>query len=40
MRAKVLISEVGATFPLDQIQAAVQQAEKPGRDGKVLLQLQ
>lgn len=39
MRARRLISEIGATFPLDQAQAAVQQAEKPGRDGKVLLRL-
>lgn len=37
MRAKVLFSEVGATFPMDQIQAAAAQAEKPGKDGKVLL---
>jgi NADPH:quinone reductase-like Zn-dependent oxidoreductase len=39
MRAQRLISEVGATFPLDQVQAAAQQAEKPGRGGKVLLRI-
>jgi NADPH:quinone reductase-like Zn-dependent oxidoreductase len=35
----VLNSEVGATFPLDQVRAAVQQAATPGRNGKVLLRI-
>src|SRR5262249_17535425 len=39
MRASVLVSEVGSTFSLDQINEAVQQAEKPGRQGKVLLKI-
>jgi NADPH:quinone reductase-like Zn-dependent oxidoreductase len=39
MRAGVLTSEVGATFPLDEIQKAVAQAAQPGRLGKVLLRL-
>lgn len=39
MRANVLTSDVGATFPLDQIQNAVRQAEKPGRGGKVVLRI-
>jgi NADPH:quinone reductase-like Zn-dependent oxidoreductase len=33
----VLTSEVGASFPLDQVREAVRQAETPGRRGKVLL---
>ncbi len=39
MRAGVLTSEVGATFPLDDIQKAVAAAAQPGRTGKVLLRL-
>ena len=39
MREGVLTTEVGATFPLDQIQAAVRQAAQPGRQGKVLLKI-
>jgi NADPH:quinone reductase-like Zn-dependent oxidoreductase len=39
LRDGTLASEVGATFPLDQIRAAVARAEKPGREGKVLLKL-
>jgi NADPH:quinone reductase-like Zn-dependent oxidoreductase len=37
--AGVLASEVGATFPLEQIQAAVQRVATPGRQGKVLLRI-
>jgi NADPH:quinone reductase-like Zn-dependent oxidoreductase len=40
MRAQVLVSDVGATFSLEQIQDAARQAEKPGREGKVLLRMQ
>lgn len=39
MRGGALATEVGATFPLDDIQAAVRQAAQPGRRGKVLLRL-
>lgn len=39
LRAGVLTSEVGAKFSLAEIQAAVKQAEQPGRHGKVLLQV-
>jgi NADPH:quinone reductase-like Zn-dependent oxidoreductase len=39
MAAGILTSEVGATFPLDQIKAASEQAAKPGRGGKVLLRM-
>jgi NADPH:quinone reductase-like Zn-dependent oxidoreductase len=39
MRDGVLDSEVGSSFRLDQIQEAVEQAEKPGRKGKVVLKL-
>ncbi len=39
MRKGVLTSEVGATFPLDDVQKAVAQAAQPGRHGKVLLRL-
>ncbi len=38
-QAGVLTAEVGASFPLDDIQAAVRQAAKPGRPGKVLLRI-
>jgi NADPH:quinone reductase-like Zn-dependent oxidoreductase len=39
MRMGILTSEVGATFPLDEIQQAVAQPAQPGRQGKVLLRL-
>jgi NADPH:quinone reductase-like Zn-dependent oxidoreductase len=39
MRAGVLTSEVGATFPLDDVQKAAAQAAQPARLGKVLLRL-
>lgn len=39
MSEGVLTSEVGARFALADIQAAVKQAEQPGRTGKVLLQM-
>jgi NADPH:quinone reductase-like Zn-dependent oxidoreductase len=39
MRAGVLISEVGSTFGLDQINEAVRLAAAPGRQGKVLLKI-
>jgi NADPH:quinone reductase len=39
LRAKVLTTEVGATYSLDDIAAAVEKAETPGRQGKVLLRL-
>jgi NADPH:quinone reductase-like Zn-dependent oxidoreductase len=34
-----LATEIGATFALDDIKAAVEQAAKPGRHGKVLLRI-
>jgi NADPH:quinone reductase len=37
IRAGVLATEPGPRFPLDQIAAAVRQAEEPGKPGKVLL---
>jgi NADPH:quinone reductase-like Zn-dependent oxidoreductase len=37
--AGVLTSEVGQTFPLDEVKAAVRAADTPGRQGKVLLRL-
>jgi NADPH:quinone reductase-like Zn-dependent oxidoreductase len=39
IRAGVLHSQIGKTFPLDQIQSASQHAETVGRQGKVLLRL-
>jgi NADPH:quinone reductase-like Zn-dependent oxidoreductase len=39
MRAGVLTSDVGATFPLNDVQKAVAHAVQPGRQGKVLLRL-
>jgi NADPH:quinone reductase-like Zn-dependent oxidoreductase len=39
MRGGVLTSEVGATFPLDEVAKAAAQAAQPGRHGKVLLRL-
>jgi NADPH:quinone reductase-like Zn-dependent oxidoreductase len=35
----VLGSEIGSTFPLDEVKAAVRQATTPGRLGKVLLRI-
>lgn len=35
----VLVSDVGESFPLDQVQHAVQKAEQRGRGGKVLLRM-
>lgn len=39
MRAGVLVSEVGKSFALSDIHAAVRQAAQPGRQGKVLLRM-
>jgi len=39
MRAGVLTSEVAASFPLEDIRSAVQDAARPGRHGKVLLRM-
>jgi NADPH:quinone reductase-like Zn-dependent oxidoreductase len=39
MREGVLVSEVGATFPLAEIAEAVRAAEAPGKAGKVLLKI-
>jgi len=39
LRAGVLTSAVGATFPLEQIHDAVREAQTPGRQGKVLLRI-
>jgi NADPH:quinone reductase-like Zn-dependent oxidoreductase len=39
MSEGVLASEVGATFPIDEVRAAVRAAAQPGRTGKVLLRL-
>jgi NADPH:quinone reductase-like Zn-dependent oxidoreductase len=39
IRQGVLSSEIGPAYPLDQVAAAVQQAETIGRHGKVLLRL-
>jgi NADPH:quinone reductase-like Zn-dependent oxidoreductase len=39
MREGVLVSEVGQTFPLEEIGAAVQTAEQKARGGKVLLRI-
>jgi NADPH2:quinone reductase len=39
MRDGVLVSEVGKSFPLTDIHAAVRQAALPGRQGKVLLRI-
>jgi NADPH:quinone reductase-like Zn-dependent oxidoreductase len=35
----VLTSQIAASFPLDQICQAVDQAETPGRTGKILLRM-
>jgi NADPH:quinone reductase-like Zn-dependent oxidoreductase len=39
LRAGVVTSEVGATFPLDEVRQAAAQAAQPGRQGKVLLRM-
>jgi NADPH:quinone reductase-like Zn-dependent oxidoreductase len=39
IREGVLASEVGATFPLEEVRAAVRQAGVVGRQGKVLLRI-
>ena len=39
LRKGVLTSEVGATYPLGEVRAAVRQAATPGRMGKVLLRM-
>jgi NADPH:quinone reductase-like Zn-dependent oxidoreductase len=39
LHAGILTTEVAATFPLDEIPAAVQLASTPGRQGKVLLRM-
>jgi NADPH:quinone reductase-like Zn-dependent oxidoreductase len=39
LREGVLTTEVGATFPLDQVREAVRLAATPGRQGKVLLRI-
>jgi NADPH:quinone reductase-like Zn-dependent oxidoreductase len=37
--AGVLTSEVAATFPLEDVKTAVEQATRPGRPGKILLKM-
>jgi NADPH:quinone reductase len=39
MLAGVLVSDVGGTYPLEEISEAVRQSEKPARGGKVLLRM-
>jgi NADPH2:quinone reductase len=39
MNAGILVSEIGQSFPLDQIQSAVKQAGLPARQGKVILRI-
>ena len=39
MKEGALTAEVGSTFPLDDVRAAVHQAAAPGRQGKVLLRI-
>ena len=39
MRGGTLTTEVGATYPLDQVREAVRHAAQPGRDGKVMLRI-
>ena len=39
IQSGVLATEVGATFPLNDVRAAVRQAAQPGRQGKVLLRI-
>ena len=39
IRSGVLTAEVAQTFPLSQVQEAVQASEAPGKDGKILLKI-
>ena len=39
VRAGVLVSEIGETFPLERVVDAVNASEQPGRNGKVLLEI-
>lgn len=39
MRAGILVSDVGETYPLEDIAQAVTQSERPGRGGKILLKI-
>ncbi len=39
IQSGVLATEVGATFPLNDVRAAVREAAQPGRHGKVLLRI-
>jgi NADPH:quinone reductase-like Zn-dependent oxidoreductase len=39
MREKILVSEVGESFQLEEVQAAVRTAERTARGGKVLLRI-
>jgi NADPH:quinone reductase-like Zn-dependent oxidoreductase len=39
LASKVLTSEAAASFPLEEVRAAVKHAESPGRSGKVLLRM-
>jgi NADPH:quinone reductase-like Zn-dependent oxidoreductase len=39
IRAGILTTPIGASYPLEQITAAVRKASEPGRDGKVLLRM-
>jgi NADPH:quinone reductase len=39
LAANVLTSDTAASFPLDEVGAAVSQAEMPGRSGKILLRM-
>jgi NADPH2:quinone reductase len=39
LRAKVLTTDVGATYALDDIRAATEKADTPGRPGKILLRM-
>jgi NADPH:quinone reductase-like Zn-dependent oxidoreductase len=39
MRAGILTTPTGTSYPLDEVRAAVEEAEKPGRAGKVLLRI-
>ena len=37
MREGVLTTDVGTTYPLDDVRAAVHETAQPGRKGKILL---
>lgn len=39
LKEGVLNADVGKSYPLDQVREAVVEAERPGREGKVLLQI-